>query len=100
MIAGARHPLIRTHPETGEKAIYADDAYAVSIDGMTEAEAETILGFLRHHVTQPAFTCRLRWEPHTLAVWDNRLCLPNAFNDHDGYRREMYRTTVLGEVPA
>ena len=100
MITGSKHPLIRTHPETGEKAIYADDAYAVSIDGMTDVEADTILGFLRHHVTQPAFTCRLRWEPHTLAVWDNRLCLHHAFNDHDGYRREMYRTTVLGEVPA
>ena len=99
MIAGAKHPVIRTHPETGEKAIYADDAYSVSIDGMTEVETDTILTFLRRHVTQPAFTCRLRWEPHTLAVWDNRIYLHHAFNDHDGFRREMYRTTVLGEVP-
>ncbi|MAJ93576.1 MAG: hypothetical protein CBC23_011585 [Rhodospirillaceae bacterium TMED63] len=99
MIAGAKHPVIRTHPETGEKAIYADDAYSVSIDGMTAVEADMILTFLRRHVTQPAFTYRLRWEPHTLAVWDNRLCLHHAFNDHDGFRREMYRTTVLGEVP-
>ena len=65
MIAGAKHPVIRTHPETGEKAIYADDAYSVSIDGMTEVETDTILTFLRRHVTQPAFTCRLRWD-HTL----------------------------------
>lgn len=100
MIAGAFHPLVRTHPVTGEKALYVDDTYAVSIEGMTEPEAETILGFLRHHVTQPAFTCRLRWEPNTLTVWDNRLCLHHAFNDHDGSRREMFRTTVLGEVPA
>jgi hypothetical protein len=100
MIAGAFHPLVRTHPVTGEKALYVDDAYAVSIEGMTEAEALAILQFLRHHITQPAFTCRLRWEPNTLTVWDNRLCLHHAFNDHDGYRREMYRTTVLGEVPA
>lgn len=100
MITGALHPLIRTHPETGEKAIYADDSYAVSIGGMTEAEANTILGFLRAHITQPAFTCRLRWTPDTLVVWDNRLCIHHAFNDHDGYRRAMFRTTVLGEVPA
>ena len=100
MIAGAFHPLVRTHPVTGEKALYVDDAYAVSIEGMTEPEANAIMEFLRWHVTQPAFTCRLRWEPHTLTVWDNRLCLHHAFNDHDGYRREMYRTTVLGEVPA
>ena len=89
MIAGAVHPVVRTHPVTGEKALYVDDAYTVSIDGMTEPEADALLGFLRHHITQPAFTCRLRWEPHTLTVWDN----------HDGQRREMYRTTVLGEVP-
>jgi len=100
MIAGAFHPLVRTHPTTGEKALYVDDAYAVSIEGMTEPEANAIMEFLRWHVTQPAFTCRLHWEPHTLTVWDNRLCLHHAFNDHDGYRREMYRTTVLGEVPA
>jgi alpha-ketoglutarate-dependent taurine dioxygenase len=100
LITGAFHPLIRTHPVTGEKALYADDSYAVSIQGMTDAEADAILGFLRHHITQPAFTCRLRWEPHTLTMWDNRLCIHHAFNDHDGYRREMFRTTVLGEVPA
>lgn len=99
MIAGAMHPLVRTHPVTGEKALYVDDSYAVSIDGMTEAEADAMLGFLRHHVTQPAFTCRLRWAPNTLTMWDNRLCIHHAFNDHDGQRREMFRTTVLGEVP-
>tara|TARA_R110000868_G_scaffold36962_2_gene130687 strand:- start:28 stop:933 length:906 start_codon:yes stop_codon:yes gene_type:complete len=100
LIAGAVHPLVRTHPVTGEKALYVDDSYAVSIDGMTEPEAAAMLGFLRHHVTQPAFTCRLRWAPNTLTVWDNRLCIHHAFNDHDGQRREMFRTTVLGEVPA
>ena len=99
MIAGAFHPLVRTHPITGEKGLYVDDSYAVSIEGMTETEASAILQFLRTHVTQPAFTCRLRWEPNTLVIWDNRLCLHHAFNDHEGFRREMYRTTVLGEVP-
>lgn len=99
LIAGAVHPLVRTHPVTGEKALYVDDSYAVSIDGMTEPEAEAMLGFLRYHLTQPAFTCRLRWQPNTLTMWDNRLCIHHAFNDHDGQRREMYRTTVLGEVP-
>ena len=100
MIRGEFHPLVRTHPITGEKALYVDDSYAVSIEGMTDNEADMILQFLRRHMTQPAFTCRLRWEPNTLTLWDNRLCLHHAFNDHEGYRREMYRTTVLGEVPA
>lgn len=99
MIDGAFHPLVRTHPVTGGKALYVDYTYAKGIQGMTPLEAAALLDFLRAHVTQSAFTCRLRWQKHTLAIWDNRGCLHQAFNDHDGFRREMYRTTVLGEVP-
>ena len=99
-VKGTAHPLVRTHPVTGERALYCDKTYARCIDGMTEAESEPLLRFLSDHLTQPAFTCRLRWAPGTFAVWDNRLCVHQAFNDHDGYRRELYRTTVAGEVPA
>jgi taurine dioxygenase len=99
-VHGTLHPLVRTHPVTGERSLYCDKTYAVGIDGLTEAEASPLLTFLSDHATQPAFTCRLRWSPGTFAVWDNRLCLHQAFNDHDGYRREMYRTTVAGEVPS
>lgn len=97
---GAFHPLVRTHPVTGEKSLYVDESYAVGIDGMTSAEARPLLAFLAGHVTQHAFTCRLRWEPRMLVLWDNRLCLHHASNDYDGFRRELYRTTVEGEVPA
>ena len=100
MIDGWFHPVVRTHPVSGEKALYVDHTYARGIEGMTEDEAESLLAFLRSHVTQPAFSCRLRWRPGTFALWDNRLCIHQAFNDYDGHRREMYRTTVLGEVPA
>ena len=100
MIAGCYHPIVRTHPVTGEKALYVDETYSSGIEGMTEAEGTALLHFLQRHVTQPAFTCRLRWAPKTLAMWDNRLCIHQAFNDHDGYRREMYRTTVRSETPA
>lgn len=99
IVDGSFHPLVRTHPVTGEKALYVDCAYAVGIEGMRDVEAQAILGFLREHITQPAFTCRLRWEPGTFTMWDNRTTIHHAFNDHDGYRREMHRTTVLGEVP-
>jgi alpha-ketoglutarate-dependent taurine dioxygenase len=99
-VRGTTHPLVRTHPVTGEKALYCDKTYASGIEGMTSAESEPLLRFLSDHVTQPAFTCRLRWSPGTFAVWDNRLCVHQAFNDHDGYRRELYRTTVAGEEPA
>jgi alpha-ketoglutarate-dependent taurine dioxygenase len=99
-IRGSMHPMVRTHPVTGEKALYVDGAYAVGIEGMTEEEARPILDFLAEYIVQHAFTCRLRWEPDMLVAWDNRLCVHQAFNDYQGFRREMYRTTVSGEVPA
>jgi len=98
--AGQFHPLVRTHPETGEKALYVDESYAVGIEGMTAAESAPLLDFLARHITQHAFTCRLRWEPRMLVMWDNRTTIHHASNDYDGYRREMYRTTTMGEVPA
>jgi alpha-ketoglutarate-dependent taurine dioxygenase len=99
-IAGNAHPLVRTHPVTGEKALYVDPSYAIGIEGMLPEEAAPILRFLSEHLTQPAFTCRLRWEPDMLVLWDNRLCVHQAYNDYQGYRRELYRTTVAGERPA
>lgn len=98
-IAGSFHPLVRTHPVTAEKALYVDGAYAIGIEGMAPEESAPILNFLVEHIIQHAFTCRLRWEPRTLAVWDNRLCVHQAFNDYFGHRRELYRTTVAGERP-
>jgi len=100
MVAGWYHPLVRTHPVTGDKALYVEHAYSHGIQGMFDDEAQALLGFLKAHVTQPAFSCRLRWAPGTFTVWDNRICIHQAFNDYDGFRREMYRTCVLGEVPA
>ena len=99
-IAGNAHPLIRTHPATGEKALYVDTSYAIGIEDMLPEESAPILRFLGEHLTQPAFTCRLRWEPDMVALWDNRLCVHQAYNDYQGYRRELYRTTVVGEKPA
>jgi taurine dioxygenase len=99
-IRGAAHPMVRTHPVTGEKGLYLDNSYAVGIEGMTDEEAAPILDFLSGHLARHAFTCRLRWEPDMLAAWDNRLCVHHAFNDYHGFRREMYRTTVVGERPA
>ena len=66
---------------------------------MTADESAPILDFLVEHITQPAFTCRLRWAPGTFVIWDNRLCVHQAFN-HDGFRRELYRTTIVGETPS
>jgi taurine dioxygenase len=98
-VDGSIHPIVRTHPAIGEKALYLDGTYAVGIEGMADEEAQSILGFLLNFMVQHEFTCRLRWEPGTVVVWDNRLCIHQAFNDYPGYRREMYRTTVAGETP-
>jgi taurine dioxygenase len=98
-IRGSAHPLVRTHPRSGEQALYIDSSYAIGFEGMADAEAAPLLAMLVGHLTQPAFTCRLRWEPGMLALWDNRLCVHQAFNDYDGFRREMYRTTIAGEKP-
>jgi alpha-ketoglutarate-dependent taurine dioxygenase len=98
-VRGSVHPLVRTHARTGEKSLYVDSSYAIGIEGMRAEESAALLGFLNAHLTQPAFTCRLRWEPGTLTLWDNRLCVHQAFNDYSGFRRELYRTTVAGERP-
>lgn len=99
-VRGNLHPLVRTHARTGERSLYVDPSYAIGIEGMSDAESGPLLRMLTEHLTQPAFTCRLRWEPGMLAAWDNRLCVHQAFNDYDGFRREMYRTTIAGERPA
>jgi len=100
MIDGAFHPLVRTHPVSGEKALFIDKVYAKGFEGMIAYESAPLIEFLVSHITQEVFSCRLRWSENTLCLWDNRLCLHRAFNDYDGFRREMHRTTVKGEVPA
>ena len=98
-LKGRFHPLVRTHPETGEESHYICDTYTVGFEGMTTAEAKPIVDFLVAHCTQAAFTCRLRWEPGMVAMWDNRAAMHLGPNDYDGYRREMYRTTTAGTKP-
>ena len=99
MLDGKYHPIIRRHPQSKEIGLYCDAVYAIGIQGMTERESRPLLDFLVSHITQEIFSCRLRWKPNTVAVWDNRSCLHRAFNDYDGFRREMHRTTVKGEIP-
>ena len=96
---GTYHPLVRTHPETGEESLYICDTYASGFEGMTTFEAKPIIDFLVAHCTQAAFCCRLRWEAGMVAMWDNRAAMHLGPNDYDGYRREMYRTTTAGTKP-
>ena len=97
----AEHPLVRTHPETGRKALYlCHPGITRWIAGMTEEESRPILGYLLAHATRPEFTCRFRWQVGSMAVWDNRRALHYPVNDYLGYRRVMHRITIRGEATA
>ncbi len=93
------HPMVRRHPTSGRPALFVNPVYTQRIEGMSEAESAPILRFLYEHAVKPEFTCRLRWQPGTLAIWDNRATLHLAINDYDGHRRLLHRTTVAGETP-
>jgi len=95
----AEHPLVRTHPETGRKALYTSDAHTVSIKGWTEEESLPLLKFLWSHEVKPEFTCRFRWQPGSLAFWDNRAAMHNPITDYHGYRRVLHRITLAGDKP-
>lgn len=66
------HPVVRTHPETGKKALYVNTAHTERFDGWSEEESAPLLQFLHQHQTKPEFTCRFRWNVNSLAFWDNR----------------------------
>jgi len=95
----AEHPVARTHPETGKKALYVSRSHTIRFRDMTEEESRPIVEWLQSHITRPEFTCRVRWEPGTLTVWDNRCTLHNAVNDYHGQRRRMRRLTVGAQTP-
>lgn len=90
------HPAVIRHPVTGRAVLYVNPVYTTRFEGWSPAESQTLLSHLYRHSINENFTCRFRWEPATLAIWDNRCTMHNALNDYSGMRREMYRTSVKG----
>ena len=96
----AEHPIVRTHPETGRKALYVSTRHTIRFKGWTEEESRPLVQFLQAHCTRPEFTARIRWAKGTVTIWDNRCCQHFAINDYHGQRRVMWRLPVGAEAVA
>jgi len=90
----SEHPAVRTHPDTGRKALYVSRSHTIRFRDMSEEESRPLIDFLQAHQIRPEFTCRVRWAPGTLTIWDNRCTQHSAVNDYHGQRRRMRRLTV------
>ena len=93
------HPVVRTHPVTGRRALFVNRLFTTHIVGLAEAESSAVLGFLFEHLETPEFACRFRWRPDSIAFWDNRATLHRPLNDYFPANRRMERITIAGERP-
>ena len=99
----ASHPVVRTHPATGRKSLFVSPGFTQRFEGMTDEESRPLIDYLCSHALRPEFSCRFRWSPGAVAVWDNRVSLhravPDFFGEVDRYRRVMHRVTIGGDRP-
>lgn len=93
------HPVIRTHPVSGRKALFVNEGFTTRINELEAAESEAILKLLFAHGTRPEFTLRWRWQANDVAMWDNRVTQHYAVDDYRPQRRVMHRATILGDAP-
>jgi taurine dioxygenase len=95
----ALHPIVRTHPETRQKLLFLNPPYIERIMGVPTREGAQLLDYLYQHCVSGEYCTRVRWEPDTLTLWDNRCTMHYALNDYQGQRREGVRVTVCGDAP-
>jgi taurine dioxygenase len=98
-VVSAEHPVIRTHPETGRKALFVNSTFTDSIKGMKPAESTALLSFLYRHIESPDFSCRFRWRKNSMAMWDNRCTQHRVVADNLAAYRRMERVTICGDKP-
>jgi taurine dioxygenase len=95
----AVHPVVRTHPVTGRKALFVNSIFTKAIVGMKPAESEALLRFLWRHLESPDWTCRFRWRRDSIAMWDNRCTQHRVVADALPVHRRMERVTLIGDEP-
>lgn len=93
------HPVVRTHPETGEQAIYVNTAFTSHIEGLSKSESDWLLAHLYAQAAIPEYQCRFHWEPGSIAFWDNRAAQHYAASDYFPAVRRMERVTIAGDRP-
>ena len=94
----AEHPVVRVHPETGRRSLYVNRQHGRRIPQLSRPESQALLGFLYRWQEQVKFSCRWRWSPGDVALWDERVTLHSIVDDSDG-ARVLHRVTVLGDDP-
>ena len=92
------HPVVRVHPETGERTLLAGD-FVRSFVGLDSHESSVLLELLQRRITMPENTIRWNWETGDVAIWDNRATQHRAIDDYDDQYRLLHRVTVMGDVP-
>lgn len=94
-----QHPVIRTHPVSGRKALFVNEGFTTRLLDLSEKESDALLNFLFWHSAKPEFQVRWRWQENDVAIWDNRVTQHYANADYYPARRIMHRATVLGDKP-
>jgi taurine dioxygenase len=93
------HPVVRTHPETGNDGLFVNPAFTTRILDVSPSEGRKLLELLYEHIEKPEYVIRWKWKPNSLALWDNRATQHHTLNDYQPNARVMHRATILGDKP-